>query len=89
MILTLNNLAKEYGLLPSEALGRATTFDLYVLDVSTRWLSHRQDIAEGKVKPKEPKKQDLQWYMDIARREDSERKRKIAEEHNDQKSKGS
>jgi hypothetical protein len=89
LVLTLNNLAKEYGLLPSEALGRATTFDLYVLDVSTRWLSHRQDVAEGKVKAKEPKKQDLQWYMDLARREDSERKRKIAEKHNDQESSGS
>ena len=80
MIITLNNLAKEYGLLPSEALSRATTFDLYVLDVSTRWLSHRQDVAEGKVKPKEPKKQDLQWYMDLAKNEDNERKRKIAEQ---------
>ena len=88
MILTLNNLAKEYGLLPSEALSRATTFDLYVLDVSTRWVSYRQDIADGKIQPK-AKKQDLQWYMDLARREDSERKRKIAEEHNDQKSTGS
>ncbi len=88
MVITLNNLAKEYGLLPSEALSRATTFDLYVLDVSTRWVSYRQDIAEGKIQPK-AKKQDLQWYMDLARREDSERKRKIAEEHNDQKSTGS
>jgi hypothetical protein len=88
LILTLNNLAKEYGLLPSEALSRATTFDLYVLDVSTRWVSYRQDIADGKIQPK-AKKQDLQWYMDLARREDSERKRKIAEEHNDQKSTGS
>jgi hypothetical protein len=88
LIITLNNLAKEYGLLPSEALGRATTFDLYVLDVSTRWLRYKQDVAEGKVEPK-AKKQDLQWYMDLARREDSERKRKIAEEHNDQESKGS
>jgi hypothetical protein len=76
-------------LLPSEALSRATTFDLYVLDVSTRWISYKQDLAEGKVKTKEPKQQDLQWYMDLARREESERKRKIAEEHNDQESKGS
>ena len=73
-------------MLPSEALSRATTFDLYVLDVSTRWISYKQDLAEGKIKPKQSKKQDLQWYMELARREDSERKRKIAEEHNDQKS---
>ena len=48
-MLTLNNLAKEYGLLPSEALGRATTFDLYVLDLSARYHRHKQDQADGKV----------------------------------------
>jgi hypothetical protein len=48
-MLTLNNLAKEYGLLPSEALSRATTFDLYVLDLSARYFRHKQDQADGKV----------------------------------------
>ena len=88
MVITLDNLAHRYSCLPSEVLRRGSTFDLYVLDVSTRWLSYRQDIAEGKIQPK-GKKQDLQWYMDLARREDSERKRKIAEKHNDQESSGS
>jgi hypothetical protein len=55
LVITLNNLAKEYGLLPSEALSRATTFDLYVLDVSTRWLIHRQNQAEGVQIPKSSK----------------------------------
>ncbi len=49
LMLTLNNLAKEYGLLPSEALSRATTFDLYVLDLSARYFRHKQDQADGKV----------------------------------------
>lgn len=40
MLLSLDNLAKRYGLLPSEALGRATTFDLYVLDVSSKFQNH-------------------------------------------------
>ena len=48
MILTLDNLAYRYNCLPSEALARATTFDLYVLDVSTKWEQHRNDIAQGK-----------------------------------------
>lgn len=49
MILTLDNLAHRYMCLPSEALSRATTLDLYVLDISTKWAKYRQDIAEGKV----------------------------------------
>lgn len=49
MVLTLNNLAEKYGLLPSEAYSRATTFDLYVLDVSTRWFKYQQDVAEGRI----------------------------------------
>ena len=48
-MLTLNNLANEYWLLPSEALSRATTFDLYVLDLSARYFRHKQDQADGKV----------------------------------------
>jgi len=43
MILSLDNLAHRYHCLPSEALSRATTFDLYVLDVSTRWQIHQQE----------------------------------------------
>lgn len=89
MILTLNNLAKEYGLLPSEALGRATTFDLYVLDTSARWFKYKQDLADGKITPKVSAKDNLQRYMDLARKEDSERKRKINQELNEQKSSGS
>ena len=48
MVLSLDNLAKRYSLLPSEALGRASTFDLYVLDVSAKWIQHQQDIEQGR-----------------------------------------
>ena len=48
MLITLDNLAHRYQCLPSEALSRATTFDLYVLDVSTKWLRYQQDKAEGR-----------------------------------------
>ena len=37
-------------MLPSEALERATTFDLYVLDVSSRWVKYQQDMADSKHK---------------------------------------
>ena len=48
MLLTLDNLAFRYHCLPSEALSRANTLDLYVLDVSAKWARHRQDVAEGR-----------------------------------------
>lgn len=48
-LISLDNLAHRYNLLPSEALNRATTFDLKVLDVSARWQRHQQDVADGKV----------------------------------------
>ena len=47
MILSLDNLASRYNCLPSEALARATTFDLYVLDVSARWSKYQQEKAEA------------------------------------------
>ena len=52
MVLTLNNLAEKYCVLPSEAICRGSTLDLYVLDVSTKWMNRQRDIAEGKT-PKE------------------------------------
>lgn len=47
MMLTLDNLAHRYNLLPSEAICRANTFDLFVLDVSARWSNRREQIANG------------------------------------------
>lgn len=49
MMLTLDNLAVRYHCLPSEAMSRATTFDLKVLDVSAKWSRYQSDLAEGKV----------------------------------------
>ena len=48
MVLTLDNLATRYHCLPSEAMAKGTTFDLYVLDVSAKWGKRQQDIADGK-----------------------------------------
>jgi len=47
MIITLDNLAHRYQCLPSEALGRATTFDLYVLDISTKWSNYHYEKMES------------------------------------------
>jgi len=52
LMITLDNLAHRYNILPSEALGRATSFDLYVLNVSTQWHNYKHREAEsGGTKP--------------------------------------
>jgi hypothetical protein len=52
MILTLDNLAQRYKCLPGEALQRATTFDLRVLEVQAQWERRQRDVAEGKASAK-------------------------------------
>jgi hypothetical protein len=70
MLITLDNLAHRYQCLPSEALSRATTFDLYVLDVSTKWLRYQQDKADGKhPAAKQPSQQELLAMLKRARGE--------------------
>lgn len=51
-MISLDNLASRYGVLPSEALSRASTLDLKVLDVSAKWAKRQNDIAEGKLTDK-------------------------------------
>ena len=46
MLLTLDNLAHRYQCLPTYALEHANTFDLRVLEVSSRWLQHQQQAHE-------------------------------------------
>lgn len=65
MILTLDNLAHRYQCLPSYALANASTFDLYVLDISARWERHQRDLADGKVKPQQPNQEQL---LDMVKR---------------------
>ena len=40
MILTVDNMAKRYGLLPSEVLTKASTFDLVIMDASLAFERH-------------------------------------------------
>jgi hypothetical protein len=49
MMLSLDNLAHRYGILPTEALMRGSTLDLRVLDVSARWQKHQ---SEGSTLPR-------------------------------------
>lgn len=47
MVVSLHNLASTYHLLPSEALERASTFDMYVLNIHTQWQNHQREVAEA------------------------------------------
>ena len=46
-MLTLDNLAHRYNLLPSEALSRASTFDLRVMDIRTHFDRKQYEDAEA------------------------------------------
>ena len=40
-------MAQRYGLLPSECLSRATTFDIEIMDISRSWERYRSNKANG------------------------------------------
>jgi hypothetical protein len=46
MLLTVHNLAEKYGVLPSEALERGTTFDLHILDLAAKYSQYQHEQAE-------------------------------------------
>jgi hypothetical protein len=48
MILSIHNLAENYKCLPTEVLERATTFDLYVLDVHTKWVKYQHEQEKAR-----------------------------------------
>jgi hypothetical protein len=47
-LLSIDTLSQRYGLLPSELLERATTFDLYVCNSAIKYQQIKQNEAEGK-----------------------------------------
>jgi len=55
MFLTLDNLANRYNCLPSEALGRATTLDLMVLDLGAKWHNYQSEVTQNGGKKPAPK----------------------------------
>ena len=53
MILALDSIGKRYGMLPSEAITRATTFDLFVLDASIGY----ENLVNARANGQEPSNQ--------------------------------
>lgn len=76
MILSLHNLAKTYKVLPSEALTRGTTFDLYVLDTHHKYIKYQEAKEQGQVVPKKTghTQEELQAMIDRVRRAKNENK---------------
>lgn len=70
MILTLHNLAKTYKMLPSEALDRASTFDLYVLDTFHRYCKYQEEVSNNKSKGLAPptKKLSVEQMQEMVKR---------------------
>lgn len=48
MIYTLDTMSRRYGILPSDAIGRATTFDLVIMDAALGYERYQQDRSEGR-----------------------------------------
>ncbi|MEN9296027.1 MAG: hypothetical protein RJA42_293 [Bacteroidota bacterium] len=46
-ILSIDTMAQRYGMLPSELLERATTFDMWICNSAIRYQQVKQAEAEG------------------------------------------
>ena len=46
LILTIDNLSKRYGMLPSEVIVRANTFDLVIMDTAMTLERHFQEASQ-------------------------------------------
>lgn len=47
-ILQIDGIGKRYGILPSEVIKRADTFDLYILDAALSFEKYHHEKASGK-----------------------------------------
>lgn len=54
MVLLLDQMAKRYGLLPSEAMLRASTFDMVVMDIAMTFEYHQQQKSQPGYVPDVP-----------------------------------
>ena len=59
MIMLIDTLSERYGLLPSEVIGRANTFDVFIADTAIGYRNTLQDRAMNPDKLPEYKQQDL------------------------------
>lgn len=65
-------------MLPSQCIAEGNTFDMYVLDVATRWVKYQQQEAEGnqsvtKKSSKQPTEKELLEMMEKVRNKGAKR----------------
>lgn len=66
-MINIGFVAKTYGLLPSEVVARATTFDLMITDVLSSWEKHQMDQSTNKVSPESFSQDQLQEILEKSR----------------------
>lgn len=49
MIYMLDSISKRYKLLPSECISRASTFDIYVMNMSLSYETYLQERGQGRL----------------------------------------
>jgi hypothetical protein len=64
MIMTIDNMGKRYGLLPSEVMNKATTFDLVILDAA---IAFERDANRDPNTPPEVPEEDLLKILEKTR----------------------
>jgi len=69
LILLIDSLGKRYGMLPTEALLRANTFDLYVMDAVLTFenYQHKKAMNNGKEVVPEYSQDELMGMLNIAK----------------------
>jgi hypothetical protein len=69
MIMLIDTLSERYGMLPSEVIGRANTFDVFIADTAIGYRNAIQERAMngGKAPAPEYKQSDLQAMLEKVR----------------------
>jgi hypothetical protein len=69
MVILLDTMAERYGLLPSEVISRATTFDIFVADTAIGYRNFLHDKAQGRAHVYKPESYSQDELMSILRGE--------------------
>ena len=59
MVMLIDTIAERYGLLPSEVLTRANTFDVFIVDAAVGYRNTLQERAMNPDKPPDYKQEEL------------------------------
>ena len=66
-MITIDNLANRYGFLPSEILEKGSTFDLQVLNVSSKYDAYMRKKQDEPDSAKTYSQEDLQAMVDTVK----------------------